>query len=161
MDSLVTWELGGGSDELLTALGRMTLLFTAVDECVTAAIHGYIEANPSLGSVLGDTKPEDLSGKGFSQKHEWLKDILGQMDHKLEGHSDVLGVVREAGSLNADRREYTHGLVRLSDGELVFQNKGRALRAADIDDLNSRLTEWLGRFWGKYILHCMYADAKN
>jgi hypothetical protein len=157
MDSLFAWELGGGSDELLTALGRMTLLFTAADQVLTAIIHGYIEINPSLASVLGKVALADVAASDFSRKPKWLKAILEQMDGKIEGHKDVRDGVRDVGSLNADRRAYTHGLVRLTkEGKLIFQNKEHKVRATDIDGLNDRMRECMGSIWGQYTIHCMY-----
>jgi hypothetical protein len=170
MDTLLAWSQGNGSEELLAKLGRMTLYFKAMDECVTAAIEGYVEDQPHLISTLTaelrprhaantDAQPPketiaQLRKEGFKRKQQCLSAMLKQMDSNAISYSELLRLVSEAAAINAARSDFTHGLVRLKKGELVFVNKGQPIRAATIERLNVRMEEWLSSFPGHYLLHC-------
>jgi len=152
-------EILRADESFLIEIGRSTLLFSRVEECLArdALTLGQISEDKELREAA---VPATVARLRMLEKRDFLKRVVAEIGRYYDvDHSRVREILDEFGNINRHRKFVVHGWIRWSfaDKKPMFVGSHGHSEPAwpdDVLDLNLKILNWLQRYSaGQAALH--------
>jgi hypothetical protein len=152
---LVIAQILHADDDFLAEVGRLTLLFSRIEDCLAHdALELLVFSSDKAQESSASTSVEQLR---IMEKRDLLKRVAAEIG-RFYGvdHSRLTKVLDELGNINRLRRTIVHGWIRWSvsdEGPVLVDSHGQSVPAwpADVLDLNLKLLDWIRKYYAEQL----------
>jgi hypothetical protein len=138
-------------DLFLTEVGRLTLLFSYIEDCLRHDVLRLQRLNSDLEEQGKDAASKIAQLRILDKRDRLKQECLGIGQFYRVDVSRVGKILDELGDINRIRRTVVHGSVRWSvadNGPVFVDSRGNSSPAwhKDIGDLNLRILQWVHEY---------------
>jgi len=149
----VVAEILHADDRFLVEIGRLTLLFSRIEDCL---VHDTLElAIISSEKAEQATLPRTVPQLRILEKRDLLKRVVSEIGrYYCVDDSRLRRILDELSNINRLRRTIVHGWIRWSAADkkpILVDSHGQSIPAwpADVIDLNRKVLHWLERYYAE------------